>query len=339
MQPELREETEKLIRSWMQHEATRLRDYLVSGVEDPRLNVQSIFSRHFLIRGLSGERFAALMEEEYRFAAVMNWLVRWLRQGVHGEEIELLGYGLKRGADNVEGIEIPRFLLEAFRVLPMPLEALEVPNYIERFLAGAVAREGGTEVDAESAGTFERIWKTALTGLRESKVSVLEPACGSANDYRFLRSYGIAAGLDYTGMDLCPRNIENARTLFPDTRFQIGNVFEIEAVDQAYDWLFLHDLFEHLSPAGLETAIAEVCRVTRLGICAGFFNMDEIPEHVIQPIDEYHWNVLSMGRVKEGFARQGFEAQVFHIGNFLRRRIGCDFTHNPNAYTLVLWRG
>ena len=65
IQPSLQEESDKLTRSWMQHDAGMLRDYLVGGVEDPRLNVQSVLSRHFLTHTLTGERFGALMEQEY----------------------------------------------------------------------------------------------------------------------------------------------------------------------------------------------------------------------------------------------------------------------------------
>jgi hypothetical protein len=64
IRPSLRQESDKLNRSWMQHEAGMLRDYLVGGVEDPRLNVQSVLSRHFLIHTLTGERFSALMDQE-----------------------------------------------------------------------------------------------------------------------------------------------------------------------------------------------------------------------------------------------------------------------------------
>jgi len=75
MDPFLQLETEKLTRSWTRHDRSMLRDYLVSGVEDPRINLQSIFSRHFLLYGLKLERYALLMEHEYRFSAVLNWLL------------------------------------------------------------------------------------------------------------------------------------------------------------------------------------------------------------------------------------------------------------------------
>jgi hypothetical protein len=113
-------------------------------------------------------------------------------------------------------------------------------------------------------------------------------------------------------------------------------VFEIAAPDKAYDLCIVHDLFEHLSLEGMQIAVKEVCRVTRQGLCVGFFNMDEIRDHQVHPVDEYHWNVLSMGRMKEVFAASGFAAQVVHIGTFLRQQVGCERTHNPNAYTFLL---
>jgi SAM-dependent methyltransferase len=172
--------------------------------------------------------------------------------------------------------------------------------------------------------------------LNSQPLSVLEPACGSANDYRFLHAYGLARLVDYTGFDLCARNIENACALFPGVSFKVGNVFEIAAPDKAFDFCFVHDLFEHLSPKGLQAAVKEVCRVTRQGLCIGFFNMDEIRDHQVRPVEEYHWNLLSLARMRELFAGWGFAAQVVHIGTFLRQQIGCKQTHNPNAYTFLL---
>ena len=348
MQAALKEESEKLARSWMQHDAARLRDYLVADVEDPRLNVQSMFTRHFLVRELSGTQFNSLMEQECRFTAALNWLLHFLRRTGDRGELEFLLYGLQRNCDNVEGIEIPRFLLHQFSELSTGGE-LSISNYIEAFLRTAEIKEKRPVVPEECLDTFVNLWHQALsatlnanatdtaTGSEPTRLlSVLEPACGSANDYRFLHRYGIAQRLNYTGIDLCFKNVENARNLFPQVRFELGNVFEIDSRDKAFDLLFVHDLFEHLSTQGLDTAVREVCRVTRQGLCVNFFNMDEIPEHVIQPVEEYHWNLLSMSRIKELFAGHGFTTRVLHVGTFLRQRTGCEYTHNPNAYTFLL---
>src|ERR1051326_1394858 len=97
----LKLESEKLVRSWMQHESAKLRDYLVAGVEDPRINLQSILSRHFLIRSIFGQKFHVLMEHECRFGAVMNWLTV-LAANSDAEELDALAHALRRGADNAE---------------------------------------------------------------------------------------------------------------------------------------------------------------------------------------------------------------------------------------------
>ena len=325
--PSLQAESDKLAQSWMQHDAGMLRDYLVAGVEDPRINVQSVLSRHFLARALTGERLSALMEAEYRFAAAMNWLTDLVRRLGDAEDLELVLYALRRGADNAEGIEIPGFIVQTFYALPAIAGGVTIPNYIESFLTGTRFVKGQAKLHNPSLETFRRLWTKALKAevpdpgaprsrrnsaqtavpqlstIKSQPLSVLEPACGSANDYRFLHAYGLARRVSYTGFDLCAKNIENARALFPGISFAVGNVFEIAAPDKAFDLCFVHDLFEHLSLEGMQTAVKEVCRVTRQGLCIGFFNMDEIRDHQMRPVDEYHWNLLSMAR-DEGVVRR-----------------------------------
>ena len=344
----------------MQHDVAMLRDYLVAGVEDPRLNLQSILSRHFLARALRAERWSALMEAEYRFAAAMNWLTALAGRLGDADELELVLYALRHGTDNAEGIEIPGFMVQTFAALPATADRLTIPNYIESFLSGTRLVKGHAKLHQPSLEIFRKLWPKALrvefpirkprssqrksaqaslpqpSALNAQPLFVLEPACGSANDYRFLHAYGLARFVDYTGFDLCAKNIENARAVFPGVSFAVGNVFEIAAPDKAYDLCFVHDLFEHLSLEGMQVAIKKVCRVTRRGLCVGFFNMDEIRDHQVRPMDEYHWNLLSMSRMKELFAGCGFAARVVHIGTFLRQQIGCEQTHNPNAYTFLL---
>ena len=344
----------------MQHGNGMLRNYLVTGVEDPRFNLQSVLSRHFLTRALTAERFIALMEAECRFAAAMNWLAALVGRLGDGEELELVLYALRREADNVEGIEIPGFIVQTFAALPAAVGGLKIPNYLESFLSGTRFVKSRAKLHQSSLETFRKLWCKALRAecpvhkpggcqresaqtslpqtpaLNSQPLSVLEPACGSANDYRFLHAYGLARLVSYTGFDLCAKNIANARALFPDVRFAVGNVFEIAAPDKAYDLCFVHDLFEHLSLEGLRAAVTEVCRVARRGLCVGFFNMDEIRDHQMGSVEDYHWNQLSMGRMKALFAECGFAARVVHIGTFLRQQIGCEHTHNPHAYTFVL---
>jgi len=349
MQPSLQQETDRLVRSWGHHAPEWLAGYLVAGVEDPRINLQSILSRHLIIGELFGDRFGSLMAEEYRFSACMNWLMKLVRRAAPPEEMAAVLFALKQGSDNAEGLEIPRFLLSTFAQLPAGAAGRQVPNYIEEFFADQGVGGSGPRGIQHSLDTLQELWRESLTpdslkalmpggppAWEPRRLSLLEPACGSANDYRFLDAYGLAQWLDYSGFDLCVQNIENARAVFPQTRFRVGNVFEIDASDKAYDLSIVHDLLEHLSIDGMQIAVRELCRVTRRGIGIGFFQMDEIREHVVRPVDEYHWNLLSMGRMRELFAKNGFTAQVIQIGSFLEQQVGCKETHNPNAYSFIL---
>jgi SAM-dependent methyltransferase len=343
MEPSLEFESARLKRSWMRHEAGMLGSYLVADVEDPRVNLQSIWSRHFLLRRILGSDCQELMQEECRFSAVMNWLLTTVRKFPDCDLLAALLHALERGADNAEGVEIPGFVMTAFSALSRgATETPAFPNYLRTFLE-SVTFEGNTLCGLEPVlSVFQELWRGALTnqsgGHTSSRVSVLEPACGSANDYRFMAAYGLAAHLDYTGFDLCEKNIENALRLFPQARFHVGNVFEIAAENRTFQTCFVHDLFEHLSERGIAEAVNEIARVTDSEICASFFNMDEIPSHEIIPYQDYHWNRLSVEGMRRSFLGCGFEAQVVNVGTFLSRCFRCDNTHNPNAYTFFLRR-
>jgi SAM-dependent methyltransferase len=272
----------------------------------------------------------------------MNWFTAFAANS-DPEELNVVLHAIQLGADNAEGIQIPRFILKAFGSLPVSVGTCEIPNYIGTILteASLSPSNGVRGINSLVAlNTFQNLWHEILAAESPSASlsTIFEPACGSANDYRFLNSYGIARFLYYTGLDLCSKNVENARALFPKIRFEQGNVFEINSQDNTFDLSFVHDLFEHLSIEGLHAALKELCRVTRSAICVNFFQMDEIPEHVVRPTDEYHWNRLSMDEIKKLFATHGFIGQIIHIKSFLRQEFGCDYTHNPNAYTFVLHR-
>lgn len=65
-----------LRRWWNSARADMLDSYLVSGWQNPRINVQSILLRHFLVRRLFGAEFDSLMAAELRFAVELNEIIR-----------------------------------------------------------------------------------------------------------------------------------------------------------------------------------------------------------------------------------------------------------------------
>jgi len=332
-------ETRNLTRSWMQFDRDTLRDYLVRDVEDPRINVQSILSRHFLIELLTPGRFEELKDHELRFALAMNWLLKLARTSDNPEALDAALDALLAGDDEQPPETqpaVPAYLAEAFTALPAQADGAEIPNYVFDAVM-ARATEAGHSLLAQSVlATFQGIWRALLDGEEAPTISVLEPGCGSANDYRFLDAYGIARFLDYTGFDLCEKNVANAAEMFPDVRFQVGNALAIDIPDDAFDCAFVHDLFEHLSLEAMELAIGELCRVTRRSLCVSFFHMHEGARHVVRPVGYYHCNLLSAPATRDIFLRHAARVEAVHIDAFCRDRFNCPDTHNNKAYTFYV---
>lgn len=296
MEKRLEQETANLIKSWVNNDGQLMEEYLVTGFENPRVNMQSIKTRHFFIRELFGRRFDDLMEEEIRFSI-----------DVHR--------ALKEEEKRVEAAASP--------------EMQKRPRYIRW-------KELERVVPAEKWDTFIKKWSAALTGRRAEKLKVLELACGSANDYRFLDAYGLAPFLDYTGMDLAEVNIGNAKKMFPRVDFRVGNALGIDARDGEYDYLFVSDLLEHLSLEGLEAAAGEMCRVASGKLVVHFFSMQDIAEHKINPVRSYHWNWLSRTRTRELFERWCKSIEIICIREFLNNSYNYPDYYNKNSHTFFM---
>jgi SAM-dependent methyltransferase len=182
---------------------------------------------------------------------------------------------------------------------------------------------------------FEKSWRATLAGRTAAPLSVLELACGSANDYRAFADHGLAPFLMYAGIDLNPKNIANARRRFPNVNFEIGNAMDVKSPDRSVDVVIATDLFEHLPLAGAEKVLGESIRLARHEVILSFFNMAEIPEHDHRPVAAYHWNLLSRTRYEQALATEFPTVTVTPIGAWLEREFGYVHTYNPGAYTIV----
>ncbi|KPK77871.1 MAG: hypothetical protein AMJ79_01840 [Phycisphaerae bacterium SM23_30] len=60
MHKDLALESKRLRAAWMKYDADHLDRYLVSDLEDPRINLQSILTRSFLIDAVFGGEFTRL---------------------------------------------------------------------------------------------------------------------------------------------------------------------------------------------------------------------------------------------------------------------------------------
>ncbi len=328
-------ESEGLVKSWQRYDGAVLRDYLVGGVEDPRTNVQSILTRHFLIERLFGRRFEALADAELRFAIVAAWLRRLVLSSNGRQQLGLVLDALLDGAGHAGEITIPNYVGETFGLLPREIMGLHVPNYINEVLMSLPPESVDVPLSESVMNTFAGLWKDALKDAHADGISVLEPACGSANDYRFIHRFGIARFLNYHGFDICAKNIANAQGMFPGVSFAVGNVLEIDRDAKSFDYCYVHDLFEHLSLEAMGRAFEEIMRVARKGVCCGFFNMRTGTEHFEVPVEDYHWNTLSMPRIRSLIEHYACRVETIAIDSYLRQHFQCPDTHNKQAWTII----
>lgn len=315
-------ENEALRRSWEQYDPAELDRYMIAGVEDPRIHCQSILTRALVADTLWPGEFTDLIEAEQRFGVVMTWVLRQFHAGVRPADL----------CEQVAARDCPGYVAETHDWLPQQ-------DAIADYLMLALQNPDPClpEIALE---TFANCWRAVLAGREVGPpLHVLEAACGSANDYRFLDSFGFAPHLDYAGFDISAKNIENARRRFPAANFFVASAFATGLPDRAYDFVFAHDLFEHLSPGGLEAAIRELLRVTGRQAWLHFFNLStSAPRHEIVPVDDYHWNLLSLEQlsplIPDGFG----EVEVVEVAEFLNAQFGCCDYYNEEAVTLLITR-
>jgi len=285
-----------LAQTWAYLPSEMLDAYLVSGYQNPRLNVQSILVRHFMIRMQFGDAFDELMDEEIRFALELNESLR-----VRARE---LGVTMGSYIDPVKSANVKR---------------------VEKVVEGR---------DSEFVGR----WVAALADAEAEPCSVLEFACGSANDYRAFVDYGLARFIDYLGVDLTAKNITNARRRFPGVRFEVGDVMRLPYADGAFDYVIVSDLFEHLAPDDMERTLEEAGRLAREAVILTFFNMADVPDHVVRTKGAYHWNRLSRSRVEARLRRRFPSVTATPIATWLAERYDYPHSYNRNAWTIVAKR-
>jgi SAM-dependent methyltransferase len=111
-------------------------------------------------------------------------------------------------------------------------------------------------------------------GIREDS-SVLDVGCGLGHLYSFLSSRGFRG--QYTGIDLCPVLIEQARLRLPGADFRSGDFLQDQTISGRYDFVITSGLFctrfdmdVHEYERFVEAMIRKMFDISQVGI---IFNM------------------------------------------------------------------
>ncbi len=326
----LQREAQLLQHSWDRHTPEHLDEYLITATEDPRINIPSILTRALFADTLFPDQFAALCDEELRFGLCLTWLTDALESHPRSE----------LAATSPEFPDAPPFLTETAQLLQDP--AFPLIDYLTEALA--LEPDIGTNDTFASSvlDTFANVWQAELPEHKHTlpaspKPRVIELACGSGNDYRFLHNFGFAPLLDYTGIDIAGKNTANAKRRFPQIDFRTANAFATGLPDASADIIFAHDLYEHLSLEALEAALAETARLLRPGGQAWlhFFNLADTTQHEARPHESYHWNLLSQSRILETLASHNLTCDALPIRDLIHEKFAFPGYYNQEAVLIT----
>lgn len=133
-------------------------------------------------------------------------------------------------------------------------------NDIERSYNTAATDYHAMLKDLVGKGVAERVMLTYFSE-KVPAGPVGDLGCGTGR----ITSYLAEAGLDVFGIDLTPGMIEVAREAYPELRFEVGSIFELDLKDGELAGALLWYSLVHTPREQLPAAFAEVHRVLQPG--------------------------------------------------------------------------
>jgi SAM-dependent methyltransferase len=308
----LKFENRRLNASWDCFSAEHLERYLTVDEQDQRINVNSILTRALVIDTLWPGKFGDLINEELRFGVIMTWLMRQLRLGRSRSALveELSGSTARPGTPDV--------VRQTYGWLQT--DECPLPDYLGEALAFAPPDGTSWSLAEVSLSTFYRVWSRLLSDLASERISVLEVACGSGNDYHGIRECGLSSRISYSGFDISSKNIRNARRQYPGVDFFQASILNSGIPDGSFEYVFVHDLLEHLSPKGLALALEEILRIAQKEVWLHCFNVNAIDRHEIRLSGTFYRNKLSITCLSAALEELGASTQVIRVSDLLFRK-------------------
>jgi len=110
--------------------------------------------------------------------------------------------------------------------------------------------------------------------------TVLDIGCGGGIQYAAIHEF--YPEIDYTGVDITPKMLNAAHSLFPDVKFEWGDAAELQYANSQFDVTFLRHVLEHHPLSNGQKILHEALRVARNAVLTLFFiEPQDIKEDII----------------------------------------------------------
>lgn len=164
---------------------------------------------------------------------------------------------------------------------------------------------------------LEKVWLDRFLGLLPQEATVLDVGCGSGEP---IAGYLIKSGCCVTGIDFADPMLDMARARFPDHRWIIADMRDIDLGEQ-FDGIIAWHSFFHLTPPDQEAALACFARHLKTGGALMLTVGPEADETAGQVCGEavYHAS-LSPGGYRDALNRLKIE-----VVQFVANDPDCDF--------------
>lgn len=134
-------------------------------------------------------------------------------------------------------------------------------EFVEKYWTAVWEREGGPQgkVGQVSRTDEYRVMKRYLSML-PSGAKILDGGCGLGDWVLALD----AQGFDVTGVDISRKTVMQLQTRFPQSKFEVGDIRNMNCDDASFDAYFSWGVFEHFE-AGPQDCLREAYRVLKPG--------------------------------------------------------------------------
>ena len=128
--------------------------------------------------------------------------------------------------------------------------------------------------------------------------TLLDVACGPAVELEGYKKYKV--NVDYTGIDATPKMIDYARRMFPDGKFKLGDITNIDEADNSFDVVLARHIFEHLPH--YKEGMKECFRVARRAVIVNFFiELNNTGRDIITTRGKHYYNNCYSRKLLENF--------------------------------------